>query len=107
MFKLVALRHLLALVAATAIVAWFGMPYIDSLLSTWSRVRAESRALELAHALVGPLSRTMEGPVPTASDQVLNGLPLRDRRLVAVVLCRPDGTVIARTAGYAAHISCP
>jgi hypothetical protein len=51
MFKLVAMRHLLALGAATAIVAWFGMPYFDSLLSVWSRVRTENRALELAHEL--------------------------------------------------------
>ena len=35
-FRSVLFRFVLALVAAAALVAWFGMPYFDGLLTAWS-----------------------------------------------------------------------
>jgi len=98
MLKLVAFRHVLAMVAAAAIVAWLGMPYFDGLLSAWSRVTAESRARKVMNAIESPLSNMIDANDRESIRDYLKNLQLEDSRVAAVVLCGADGSTIARSS---------
>ena len=60
MFKYVVFRFVPALAVAAAIVAWIGMPYFDGLLTTWSRLNAESSARAVMNAVERPMSALID-----------------------------------------------
>lgn len=104
-FRSVLFRFVLALVAAAALVAWFGMPYFDGLLTAWSRVNAENRAKEVMDRAEAPLSGLIDNGAGGPLQNYLAEL-LHDGRVVSVALCRPDGTTIARTADERSAADC-
>ncbi len=105
MFRHVVFRFVPALAVAAALVAWFGMPYFDGLLTTWSRVNAESRAKSVMIAVEKPVSALIDRNERAPLEHLMTDM-LHDSRIAAVALCRPDGTTIARTGGGGATVNC-
>jgi trehalose 6-phosphate synthase len=105
MFRYVVLRFVPALAVAAALVAWFGMPYFDGLLTAWSRVHAENRALAVMNGVERPLSGLVDGGESAPIQSQLSHM-LSDSRIEAIALCRPDGTTIARTIGGSSAVAC-
>jgi trehalose 6-phosphate synthase len=99
------LRFVLPVAFASCVVAYFGLPYIQRLLAEWFRADVEVRAQLVM--------RTMEEPIAELVGQG-NEVRLRaylarviaDERLLAVLVCRPDGTTLAKTDRTPAAISC-
>jgi trehalose 6-phosphate synthase len=105
MFRSVMLRFVLPVAFASCVVAYFGLPYIERLLAEWFRSDVELRAQLVMH--------TMEEPI---TDLVGRGNEVRlrnylakvtaDERLLAILVCRPDGGTIIKTERTPAAISC-
>jgi len=105
MFRSVMLRFVLPVAFASCVVAYFGLPYIERLLAEWFRSDVELRAQLVMH--------TMEEPVTQlVGDDNENGLRAylakvtADERLLAVLICRPNGSTIIKTERTPAAISC-
>ena len=105
MFRSIMLRFVLPVVFASCVVAFFGLPYIERLLAEWFRSDVELRAQLVMHSMEEPITDLVEKE---------NGARLRtylakvaaDERLLAVLVCRPDGTTIYKTERAPAAISC-
>src|SRR6266436_6300611 len=80
MFRSVMLRFVLPVAFASCVVAYFGLPYIERLLAEWFRSDVELRAY---------LAKTAA-----------------DERLLAILVCRPNGSTIFRSERTPASISC-
>lgn len=105
MFRSVLLRFVLPVALASCVVAFFGLPYIERLLAEWFRADVQSRAQLVM--------RSMEETLP---DLIANGNEPRlrsylakmstDERLLAILVCRPDGSTILKTDRAPNAISC-
>lgn len=105
MFRSVLLRFVLPLALASCVVAYLGLPYIQKLLAEWFSADVEVRAQLVMHTIEAPLSEL----VAQGNEAKLRGYLARmtaDERLLAVLICRPDGTTIARSERVPRNISC-
>src|ERR1700690_148143 len=90
---------------ASCVVAFFGLPYIQRLLAEWFTADVELRAQLVMHTMEGPLTELVE----QGSETRLHGYLAKmtaDERLLAVLVCRPDGTIIAKTERLPKAIDC-
>ena len=60
MFRLVVLRFVLPVVAASSVVAYVGLPYIDRLLGEWFRADVELRATLVMHSMEEHIAELMD-----------------------------------------------
>src|ERR1700676_4360219 len=105
MFRSVLLRFVLPVAFASCVVAYFGLPYIERLLAEWFRSDVELRAQLVMHSMEETITDVVEKG---------NDLPLRaylakitaDERLLAILLCRPNGSTIFKSERAPASISC-
>ena len=105
MFRSVILRFVLPLALASCVVAYVGLPYIQRLLAEWFTSDVELRAQLVMHTMEGPLTELVEkGNEPRLRDYLQK--MTADERLLAVLVCRPDGTVIAKTERLPKAIDC-
>jgi trehalose 6-phosphate synthase/phosphatase len=105
MFRSVMLRFVLPVALASCVVAYFGLPYIQRLLAEWFRSDVELRAQLVMHSMEEPIT-----------DLVANGNEAKlraylakiatDERLLAILVCRPDGTTIFKSDRTPPTISC-
>ena len=105
MFRSVMLRFVLPLALASCVVAYFGLPYIQRLLAEWFTADVELRAQLVMHTMEAPLTELVE----QGNEAKLHGYLAKltaDERLLAVLVCRPDGTVIAKTERLPRAIDC-
>ncbi|MGA2399640.1 MAG: trehalose-6-phosphate synthase [Steroidobacteraceae bacterium] len=105
MFRSVLLRFVLPLALASCVVAFLGLPYIQKLLAEWFSADVEARAQLVMHTVEAPLAEL----VAQDSEPKLRSYLARmtaDERLLAVLICRPDGTTIARSERVPHNISC-
>jgi trehalose 6-phosphate synthase len=105
MLRSILLRFVLPVAFASCVVAYFGLPYIQRLLAEWFRSDVELRAQLVMH--------TMEEPVTELVDEndegrlrVYLSKVTADERLLAILICRPDGSTIIKTERTPAAISC-
>ena len=104
------LRHLiarfaLAITLIAAIVAYLAMPYVDQLLTVWFRADVEQRAETLMHRVRGPLESYLGRPDAGAVSTYL-GQVLTEERLVAIAVCREDGSVVASAGTQSPGVGC-
>lgn len=104
------LRHLIARFAfaiaiVAAIVAYLGMPYVDKLLSVWFRADVEQRAQSAMQRVSGPLAQYLERGDTDGLTLFLGRIQAQER-LLAIVLCRADGSVVAAVGPAAAAVKC-
>jgi trehalose 6-phosphate synthase len=105
MFRSVMLRFVLPIALASCVVAFFGLPYIERLLAEWFRSDVELRSQLVMHSLEEPLSELVGSGNEAHLRSYLSKVTA-DERLLAILVCRPDGTMILRTERAPAAISC-
>ena len=105
MFRSVMLRFVLPVAFASCVVAYFGLPYIERLLAEWFRSDVELRSQLVMHSMEEPLTELLgkgnEGRLRAYLTKVT-----ADERLLAILVCRPDGTMIFKTERAPSAITC-
>jgi trehalose 6-phosphate synthase len=105
MFKSVMLRFVLPVAFASCVVAYVGLPYIERLLAEWFRSDVELRAQLVMHSMEEPITDLVE----KGNESRLRGYLAKitaDERLLAILVCRTDGSTIFKTERAPAAISC-
>jgi trehalose 6-phosphate synthase len=105
MFRSVMLRFVLPVALASCVVAYFGLPYIERLLAEWFRSDVELRSQLVMHTTEEPITELV-GKGDEARLRAYVAKITADERLLAVLVCRPDGTTILKTDRAPAAISC-
>src|ERR1700675_2561111 len=105
MFRSVLLRFVLPVAFASCVVAYFGLPYIERLLAEWFRSDVELRAQLVMHSMEEPITELVEKG-NEARLRFYLGKITADERLLAVLVCRVDGSTIFRTERAPSAISC-
>jgi trehalose-6-phosphate synthase len=104
-FRSVVLRIMLPLALASCVVAYLGLPYIQRLLAEWFSADVEARAQLVMHTVEDPLAELIAQGNETRLRNYLAKMTA-DERLLGVLVCRPDGTTIAKSERAPAAISC-
>jgi trehalose 6-phosphate synthase/phosphatase len=105
MFRSLVTRTVLPLLLAAGVVAYFGLPYIDRLLTEWFRSDVELRA----HLLMSSLEESLP-PLMAKSDQ--QGLRkytakvMADQRVLGLLICLPHGGTVYKTELVPGSVSC-
>jgi len=105
MFRSVMLRYVLPIALAACVVAFFGLPSIERLLAEWFRSDVELRAQLVMHSMEERIIYLVESGNQAQLSDYLAKLTA-DQRLLAVLVCRPDGSTIYETERTPGTISC-
>jgi trehalose-6-phosphate synthase len=105
MFRSVLLRFVLPVAFASCVVAYFGLPYIERLLAEWFRSDVELRAQLVMHSMEEPITDLVEKGNESRLRAYLAKITA-DERLLAILVCRPNGTAIFKSERAPASISC-
>jgi len=105
MFRSVMLRFVLPVALASCVVAYFGLPYIQRLLAEWFRSDVELRAQLVMHSMEEPITELVEKGNETRLRAYL-AKTAADERLLAILICRPNGTIIFKSERTPTAISC-
>src|SRR3984885_16360929 len=105
MFRSVMLRFVLPVAFASCVVAYFGLPYIERLLAEWFRSDVELRAQLVMHSMEEPITELVEKGNEWRLRAYLAKITA-DERLLAVLVCRTDGTTLFKTDRAPTAISC-
>ncbi len=96
MFRSVMLRFVLPIALAACVVAFFGLPYIERLLAEWFRSDVELRAQLVMHSMDERITDLVEHGTQAQLSNYL-AKTTADERLLAILVCRPDGSTIYQT----------
>jgi len=99
------LRFVLPVAFASCVVAYFGLPYIERLLAEWFRSDVELRAQLVMHSMEEPITELVEKGNEWRLRAYLAKITA-DERLLAVLVCRTDGTTLFKTDRAPTAISC-
>ena len=105
MFRSVMLRFVLPVALASCVVAYFGLPYIQRLLAEWFRSDVELRAQLVMHTMEEPITELVEKGNETRLRAYL-AKTAADERLLAILICRPNGATIFKSERTPTAISC-
>jgi trehalose 6-phosphate synthase/phosphatase len=105
MFRSVMLRFVLPVALASCVVAYIGLPYIQRLLAEWFRSDVEMRAQLLMHTMEEPITELVEKGNETRLRAYL-GKTAADERLLAILICRPNGVTIFKSERTPTAIAC-
>ena len=105
LLRSVLLRFVLPVAFAACVVAYFGLPYIERLLAEWFRSDVELRAQSVMHSMEDPMTDLMgKGSEPKLRNYLAK--VTADERLLAILVCRPDGTTVLKTERTPSAITC-
>ncbi|HEY4973628.1 MAG TPA: trehalose-6-phosphate synthase, partial [Steroidobacteraceae bacterium] len=105
MFRSLVTRTVLPLLLAAGVVAYFGLPYIDRLLTEWFRSDVELRA----HLLMSSLEESLPPLVAKGDQQALRRYTakvLADQRVLGLLICLPHGGTVYKTELVPESVSC-
>ena len=105
MFRSIMLRFVLPVALASCVVAYFGLPYIQRLLAEWFRSDVELRAQLVMHSAEEPITDLVENG-SEARLRVYLAKIAADERLLAILVCRPNGSTIFKSERTPPAISC-
>src|SRR3984893_1777786 len=105
MFRSVMLRFVLPVAFASCVVAYFGLPYIERLLAEWFRSDVELRAQLVMHSMEEPITDLVEKGNEARLRAYLAKITA-DERLLAILVCRSNGTTIFKSERTPPSISC-
>src|ERR1700683_3504849 len=105
MFRSVFLRFVLPVAFASCVVAYFGLPYIERLLAEWFRSDVELRAQLVMHSMEEPITDLVEKNNESRLRSYLAKIT-DDERLLAVLVCRTDGSTLFETDRAPSAITC-
>jgi len=105
MLRIALLRYGIPLVLVVTAMTYVAMPFADRLLDQWFRNDVDMRAQMLASAVEPQLAELLrdgdEGALQTYLTRVTS-----DDRLLAMLLCRADGTLLYETADTPPRVNC-
>ncbi len=99
------LRFVLPVAFASCVVAYVGLPYIERLLAEWFRSDVELRAQLVMHSMEEPITDLVEKGNESRLRAYLSKITA-DERLLAILVCREDGSALFKTERTPAAISC-
>jgi trehalose 6-phosphate synthase len=105
MFRSLVTRTVLPLLLAAGVVAYFGLPYIDRLLTEWFRSDVELRA----HLLMSSLEDSLPALVGRTDQLALHKYTAKiiaEQRLLGLLICLPHGGTIFKTELVPKTVSC-
>ena len=105
MLRAIIIRSVLPLLLAAGTVAYFGLPYIDRLLTQWFRSDVELRA----QLLNSSMQELLPGLVAKNDQAGLRRYVSKitaDQRLLGLLLCRADGSTLLKTERVPAAVDC-
>src|ERR1700688_1241269 len=105
MFRSVMLRFVLPVALASCVVAYFGLPYIQRLLAGVFRSDVELRAQLVMHSMEEPITDLVENG-SEARLRVYLAKIATDERLLAILVCRPNGSTIFKPGRPPPAVSC-
>jgi trehalose 6-phosphate synthase len=105
MFRSSVIRTVLPLLIAAGVVVFFGLPYFDRLLQSWFAADLELRAHLVMNSMEDRLPALLARDDTQALGQFLNKIAL-DQRLLAILVCRPDGELLYRTHDAPVALNC-
>jgi trehalose 6-phosphate synthase len=105
MFRSVLLRFVLPVALASCVVAYIGLPYVQRLLAEWFRSDVEMRAQLLMHTMEEPITDLVEKGNETRLRAYL-AKTAADERLLAILICRPNGSTIFKSERTPTAIAC-
>src|ERR1700688_3158132 len=105
MFRSVMLRFVLPVAFASCVVAYFGLPYIERLLAEWFRSDVELRAQLVMHSMEEPITDLVAKKDESRLRSYLAKIT-DDERLLAVLVCRTDGSALFKTERAPSAITC-
>lgn len=105
MFRSIMLRFVLPVALASCVVAYLGLPYIQRLLAEWFRSDVELRAQLVMHSAEEPITDLVENGSEARLRAYLSKIAA-DERLLAILVCRPNGSTIFKSERAPAAISC-
>src|SRR5579862_5115354 len=96
MFRSSVIRTVLPLLIAAGVVVFFGLPYFDRLLQSWFAADLTLRAHLVMNSMEERLPSLLASEDQQGLSQLLNKVAL-DQRVLAILLCRPDGELLFKT----------
>lgn len=105
MYRWVVLRFVLPIALAVSVVAYFGLPYVDRLLTEWFRSDVELRAQLLVNSMHDSLPPLVAEHDAAKLRSYLNQT-IASERLMGLVLCKPDGTLIFKSERTPSSVHC-
>jgi trehalose-6-phosphate synthase len=105
MFRSLILRFALPALVVVAATALIAMPYVERMFSDWFRSDLELRAGLVMDSMGESLDRLVGTPKSSELRTTLARVT-QDRRLIAVLICRLDGTKIHATEQVPKEIGC-
>jgi trehalose 6-phosphate synthase/phosphatase len=105
MFRSVLLRFVLPVALASCVVAYIGLPYIQRLLAEWFRSDVEMRAQLVMNTMEEPITDLVEKGNETRLRAYL-AKTAADERLLAILICRPNGQTIFKSERAPTSIAC-
>jgi len=105
MLRWILVRFVVPIALATSVVAYFGLPYVDRLLTEWFRSDVELRAQTLANSMRDTLPALVEHGDKAKLRAFLNQTSANER-LMGVLVCRADASLIAKAERTPSTIGC-
>jgi trehalose 6-phosphate synthase len=105
MLRAILIRFAIPTLFAVSILAYFGVPYADRMVADWFRADVDLRAQLVANSIESTLVNLVERDNDQQLRQYLSRITA-DERLLAVMLCRPDGSLIYKTDRTPDHVTC-
>jgi trehalose 6-phosphate synthase len=105
MLRSILIRFAIPTLVAVSILAFIGVPYVDRMLSDWFRDDVSLRAQLVANSMESSLADLVAKDNDQQLRKYLNGI-MADQRLLAVILCRLDGSLIYKTERAPDAVNC-
>jgi trehalose 6-phosphate synthase/phosphatase len=105
MFRSLVTRTVLPLLLAAGVVAYFGLPYIDRLLTEWFRSDVELRA----RLLMSSMDESLPTLIAKGDQQGLRRYTAKiiaDQRVLGILICLPHGGTVFKTELVPTAVSC-
>ena len=105
MFRSLVTRTVLPLLLAAGVVAYFGLPYIDRLLTEWFRSDVQLRA----RLLMSSMDESLTTLVAKGDQQGLRKYTAKiiaDQRVLGILICLPHGGTMFKTELVPTAVSC-
>lgn len=99
------LRFGIPTLVAVTLLAYFGVPYADRLLADWFRSDVTARAQLVANSMAPTLGRLLDTQSEADMRNYL-GTITTDERLLSLMLCRVNHTLIYKTERTPSSITC-
>jgi trehalose 6-phosphate synthase len=104
-FRITLVRYGIPTLLAIVAVAYFGVPYVDRLLSDWFRTDIDLRAQQVARAIETPLTEVLKQGKVRELDKYLTKVTV-EQRVLAVMLCDAQGNTVFKTDLTPATLTC-